>query len=113
MYKEVWASAPCADDGASTTRSKRGRFAGRLDVTWVNRDRYVDDNFRAASSDAHCFVRHSLYRGYVSDRRRQPTSRNDVTEVRGYDANEVVVGVWLDQAARFASGRKDATEDAG
>src|SRR5215467_9405489 len=40
MYKEVWASAPCADDGASTTRSKRGRFAGRLDVTWVNRDRY-------------------------------------------------------------------------
>src|SRR5215475_740226 len=56
----------------------------------------LDDNLRAASSDAHCFVRHSLCRGYVSNRRRQPTSRNDVTDVTGCDANDVVVGVWLD-----------------
>src|SRR5215510_14112735 len=49
-----------------------------------------------ASSDAHRFIRHFPCKRYMSGRRRRPTSRNDVTDVRGCEANEVVVGVWLD-----------------
>src|SRR5262245_23058860 len=49
-----------------------------------------------ASSDAHRFIRHFPCKRYVSGRRRRPTSRNDVTDVRGCEADEVVVGVWLD-----------------